>query len=101
MTNRAALLKQAHEFEAAKNKENARRASISKIRNLLSDNEMRVVDEEAKVRTVLYLESGPKDWRTGHRYSLHKGRFVDEVIGEWYIDQQKPVESRAVEQAEV
>jgi hypothetical protein len=100
MTDREALLKKAQEFEVVLNTEDDRLDKIYEIRESLSKNEMNKVEDEARVRAMHQLEKYEEEYRTADRYASRKSLFINQVIGEWYIDQKKPLEARTVEQVE-
>ncbi|MEK7184163.1 MAG: hypothetical protein AAB701_01445 [Patescibacteria group bacterium] len=100
MTDRDKLLQDAYELESSVNAEHLRQDEIRSIKKSLSGTALKVVEDEARVRTMLTFEMDKYRSRTPSSYSMLKSLNVDRVIGEWYIDQKKPLESRVAEQVE-
>lgn len=100
MTDREMLLKQARHFETVLDADDKRDDQIESIKKSLSEIALREVEDEARVRAMQKLETYDEESRTALRYDARKRYFFDQVIGEWYIDQKKPIESRTFEQVE-
>jgi hypothetical protein len=101
MTDRDELLKRALELEISVDNDENRRKQIRSIRESLSEKELQEVEDEARVRTMIEIESAGSKHFMSSSYSLSKNHHIREVIGEWYIDQQKPIQSRVTDQVEV
>ncbi len=100
MTDRDVLLQRALKLESSIEADRERQRRVREIEASLTKEELQSVHDEARMRTIKQI--GVKDFekRLGS-YSTMKPHFVREVIGEWYIDQKKPLESRIAEQVEV